>query len=312
MRKYLLMTTVAGVALFAGAAQAADIQPIVPVVVAPPIAVPGPVYAIEVRADVVASTFGGIESLLSTAIDVRTVSGWGFKLELSGFLELSPPPFESDLTVLGRLYHTVGANGTVGIFGSVTRSSAADESVLIGLDADLVTDTTELTYILVADFGPTGYDGLQSILALELARREHLRVDVVAFAVLPAGGGLVALTVAEIGYQIGPVTPYVQLAAVYTGPFIGSVALGVDLELPVGSGPLTLTGGVLAGFGPGGFGWEANLGFELKPNDGPLNVNGELTAFSGGGWEARLGIGVEFGAGRVSGFGVRTLEDLPI
>ncbi len=312
MSRYLLMTTVAGAALFAGAAQAADIQPIlVPVVVAQPVVVPGPVYAIEIQGDVVTGTGGGIDTRLITAIDARTASGWGFKLELSGLLEFdSPAPVESEISVLGRLYHTVGANGTVGVFGSVTRSNVADESVTFGFDADLVTDRMDLVYTLAADFGPTGYDGLLSILAIEMERGDHLRFDGAGLVVLPAGGGVVAVALAQLGYQLGPVTPYVQVAAIVTGSFTGVAAIGVDLELPIGDGPLTLTGGVLAGFGPGGFGWEATVGFEVNPNEGPLSLRVELTGFDGG-WQARLGFGVEFGAGRISGFGPRVLEDLP-
>ncbi len=313
MSKFMLMTTVAGVALFAGAAQAADVMPIVvPVVVATPaVVVPGPVYRIEIEADVATTDNGGVGTGLSTAIDVRTASGFGFKLEVwgSAFFD-SPAPVETDISALGRIYHTVGANGTVGIFGAVNRSGPmVSYDTTVGLDADLKRDGLFLSYTLAANFDAGGYDGLQSILAVEVERGEHFRFNSVVIGALPAGGPAVLIALTELGYQIGPVTPYVQVLGV-VGPLSGvGAAVGVDLELPIGDGPLTLTGGALVSLSLGGLGWEAYAGFELNPHDGPLKITGELGAFDGGNWEARLGIGVEFGEGRITGFGPRLLED---
>lgn len=316
MKKYLLMTTVAGVALFAGAAQAADIQPIVvPVVVTPPVVVPGPVYRIEIDADVAKTDAPGFETGLSTAVDVRTASGFGFKLEVIGGLYFNEPnPVETDIAVIGRLYHTVGANGTIGVFGTFNRGGpVVTTNTSVGLDADYVTEALTVNYSLQAGFDAGAFEALQSILALELERGEHIRIKSLTLAVVPAGGPFVAVSFSEFGYRLGPVTPFIQLGAGYVfATLTGSVGVGVDLELPVGDTPLTITGGVLAAFTPGGFGWEANVGFEYNPNDGPLTLKGELAAFDGGNWQATLGIGVAFGDGRISGFGSRVLENFAL
>lgn len=321
MKKHVLMSTAAAMALAAGAgaAQAADVMPIVvPVVVVPPVVVPGPIYRVEIEAGVVTGRdFGDTDPLAYnagavSAVDVRTASGFGFKLETTGnlYFEGSPPPLPADASILGRIYHTIGDHGTVGVFATTSWNNYGPPGGhLFGIDADFDNDTLWVNYSLGVGFTPgSGYDGIQSILASRL-ERDRLVVRNLTLAALPAAGTVALVTLSEVGYKFGPVTPYVQFAlGAVGGGFSASAGVGADLELPVGDGPLTITGGVFAQFGPGGFDWEATAGMELNFNDGPLTLKSEF-AIDATGWGVRLGIGVEFGPGRISGFGQRTLED---
>lgn len=297
------MASAAGVALCAsrGNAQAADVMPIVVPVVTPAVVpVPGPVRVVQIEANL-ETDFGQFFLETIGAVDVRAVSGWGYQVALTSGTLLGNGGFAA---LNGRVYRAMG-DATVGAFvttGLEYGPGINFQGVGFGIDADYRTDTTYLFYTLGAFFDG-GFDGLQSIFVADV-ERGNFRIK--AASLLQTGpvlgnGGI------QVGYAIGPVTPYAFVAGGFGGGFGGLAGVGLEFEQEVGE-RLTLTAEALAavGFGmaPGGLSWVVEAGFEYAlgaGGDGPLTIHGNVGTGTGGGFAVEIGIGLKFGAGRVTG-----------
>ncbi|MCC6734691.1 MAG: hypothetical protein IT534_01020 [Bauldia sp.] len=318
MKKTWLMGSAAAAALVAvsGAAQAADVMPIVVPVVTPAVVPPpGPVKVIQIDTSVSGYPLSGPYLYTLAAVDVRTASGWGFQLTAGNSLTLAPPPpLGGYLTVGGRVYRAFG-DATVGVFADASMLYAFGvgstfDGFTFGIDADYHTETVDVYYALGAAFDG-GFQGIQSILVATI-ERGNFHIDAISAV---GGPPFVALGGVKVGYEIGPITPYALVFGGLTpGPTLGGlVAVGVDVEKEIGE-RLTLTSNAQLAFNNlGGFLWSANAGFEysLGAGDGPLSINGTIGTGSGGGIEWQIGIGLKFGDGRVSGFNGLLFEGLP-
>ncbi|MGV8839483.1 MAG: hypothetical protein ACWA6X_04170 [Bauldia sp.] len=316
MKKHLLMGSAAAVALVtaAGAAQAADVMPIVVPVVTPAVVPPpGPVKVVQIETTI--DTFTGAPVFVDTAgvVDVRTASGWGFQLLAANSLIFFGGS-DAQATLGGRVYRAMG-DATVGVFANASVSylgaPPAFEGFTVGIDADYHTDTVDL-YGAVAAFFDGGFDGLQSIFLANI-ERGNFRIEA---ASLVQTDPLVAFGGVQVGYAFGPVTPYGVLA-VGLAPTFGALAGGgLAFEHDVGE-RLTLTADVLVLAGLGAappLVWRAEAGFEYTlgaGGDGPLTLGGKVTTGTGGGIGAEISIGLKFGGDRVTGTGNLLFADLP-
>jgi hypothetical protein len=244
------------------------------------------------------------------AVDVRTASGLGFQLAVGNSLLFGNGGF---LSVNGRVYRAMG-DGTVGVFATAAFDYGPGitfEGVGFGVDADYHAEGVDLFYALGAFFDG-GFDGLQSIF-LGSIERGNFRIEVASLA---QTGPLLANAGVQLGYALGPVTPYAFLAVFGPG-FAGITGVGLEFEHEVGD-RLTLTAEALVAVGLGmapGLTWQAEAGFEYNlgaGGDGPLTIHGNIETGTGGGFAAEIGIGLKFGGGRVTGLGgLLFADDLP-
>ncbi|MCC6734692.1 MAG: hypothetical protein IT534_01025 [Bauldia sp.] len=313
MKKTWLMGSAAAAALVAvsGAAQAADVMPIVVPVVTPAVVpVPGPVKVVQI--DTSLTKFLGGPFVLETigAVDVRTASGWGFQfLTANSYIQGTDGYF----TLGGRVYRAMG-DATVGVFANAAFEYVGGltyEGLGVGVDLDYYTDAVEL-YASVTAFFDGGFQSLQSVVYANIERGNFV-IDVAAVAVsgpLSMSGGV------QVGYRLGPVTPYAILVGSVGGaPASFGVGAGLEFEHQVGE-RLTLTAEamVLRTFGGlPGLQWQAEAGVEYTlgaaGGDGPLSIRGSVMTGTGGGIAAQIGIGLKFGGGRVTGAGGLLMSD---
>lgn len=311
MKKSVLMASAGAIALAAatGAAKAADVMPVVVPVITPVVAVPtGPDVVVQFDANVTKYLPGPFLINSVGAVDVRTASGWGFQfLTTNNHIQATVSFF----SLGGRVYRAMG-DATVGVFANAVfeyGGGIAFDAAGVGIDVDYNTELVELYYGLTAAFSPGGFDGLQSIFFADVERGNFVvRAAAIAqFAPFASFGGV------QVGYRLGPVTPYVVLAGAIGG-MAGFVAgAGLEFEHEVGE-QLTLTADalVLKDFGFPGVAWRAEAGFEytLGAGDGPLSVRGAVFTDNGD-FGVEIGIGLKFGDGRVTGTGGLVLSDLP-
>ncbi|MCW5715467.1 MAG: hypothetical protein KIT43_13235 [Bauldia sp.] len=318
MTKKFLMASAAGAALCAsmGSVQAADVMPIVVPVVTPVVVpVPGPVRVVQFETTL-ATIFPGSGMFFldsAGAVDVRTASGWGFQLSSGNSHVFGNGGY---LTVNGRVYRAMG-DATIGVFVNTAfdygMGGISLQGYGFGVDADYHTEGVDLFYALGAFFNGGFFAGVQSVFLADV-ERGNFRIEAASLVQGPPLNGFGGV---QVGYALGPVTPYAFLAGAFGGGFGGVAGVGLEFEHEVGD-RLTLTADALLGVGygmaPPGLAWLAQAGFEYTlgaGGDGPFTIEGRITTGTGGGFAAEIGIGLKFGDGRVTGTGGILFADLP-
>lgn len=315
MKSRLVVGTVAGVGMMTGSALAADIAPAPAIVQLPAsglqqaaVAVPGPVYRVEIESEAAAG-FGGFGLSNQVSIDVRSASGFGVAVQSSTGLGFSGPGW-SDANAAGlfRLYHTVGPHGTLGGFAGAARSwqsgfPPSPTSLVAGIDADYDHDGIWIGYAAAAIFEAGTYEGFIGALDAQVERPEHFRLDASFSIGSYVASGTVVQAQTKVGYEAGGITPYLETGWSYIAGFFlqGAGEIGTDVDRQIGEGPWTITGGASAGLiwiGPivafGGA--TASLGFEYNRGDGPLTVTGEVEGrmATWGAYSANATLGFEY------------------
>lgn len=262
--KYLVGA--AGVALFAvassGSAQAADVMPIVvPVVTPVVVAVPGPVFEINIEHWLEVEFFdAGLDPEAYTEIDLKMTlpSGWGFQLIADAGADVQLPiQVFADLT--GRVFRSMGAVevGVYAGFGVALPGGIGG----YGFGADFAYDTDRLTVetYVQANFFAGGFQFLdfETDVTLHVTDKldiyggTDLETDFVTFFL---SGYLGAQ------YDFGVLAPY---ATVWLDGGLGG-ELGVEVEYQIGNGPFSLLGYAEVEFDGGGPDGFAGIGIKFS------------------------------------------------
>lgn len=268
-----LLFGVAAVALLSagGAAQAADVMPVLvpavtPMVVPPP---PGPVFAIRIDNSIHAVWTGTPEEdgvHLDTDVDMRltAASGWGFELLTGGSTFFAPLSLSGGLT--GRVFHSAG-DVELGVYAGFGFSVPGGIGGY-GFGGDFRLDNDRLTVesYLQANF----FAGAFNFISTETDVTVHAsdKFDVYFGGDLFIGGGPASYDVwAGAQYDFGVFAPY---GGVWFGNDTGFGAeLGFELEKKLGNGPLSLIGGA-----------EVNIGLDgLRNADASVGIRYQLGHF---------------------------------
>jgi len=303
-------------ALVLGAAEAsaADVPGVAPVLVAPvTIAVPAAPLRIVVL-EVTPNLYPGfVEWYGAGAVDVRLPSGFGLRLD-GGLRTVRAGGDGNDSVALGaRVYRGFG-EATVGMVAAARFLRFYDlgipgpflTSLVFGIDGDYHTDAVELAFLVGARFDDAdapaiALDEFRAVVDATVQAGSRVEIATVAFLTHTPGFDLRLDGDTELRYRIGPVSPFVRVTTSIGGGFSAVPSVGFSVEHAINGGPLKLTGRTEF-WGTGGFSFKATAGFEYDLGDGPLTLRGGATAWSGGVWQLSLGIGAEFGNGRLTGF----------
>ncbi|MCW5714516.1 MAG: hypothetical protein KIT43_08410 [Bauldia sp.] len=275
-RKYLLGA--AAVALFAtaGAARAADVMPIV-VAVTPTVApvVVGPTVTVQIEAGTYLyfdpPSYWYLGTGFDGEVDVKSASGWGF--HLYGGAGAYFPGFGFGYGGMAELYRIIGnaevgfAVGTGGInFGPTFRyetdrfefahqtyisylGGGAWDFELENLLEVQVNERLKIEAYSEFDFGFYGPDLDVGIYA-DFEPNDRLKIEGWAWADLigspSAGAG------GQATLNLGALSPYVGGQVSYGMGLHLDFWAGVELERPIGTGPLTLIGDAGVGMYLGG------------------------------------------------------------
>lgn len=250
--KYLLGA--AGVALFAaastGAAQAADVMPIVVPVVTPVVVAPvGPTVEFTLEKWVELGIYPGdgysIDVFGSADLKITAASGWGFQLIVEDELDFAP--FEVEFDVTGRVFRAMG-NAEVGVYaGFGVEVPGGLDGYGFGFDFAYDSDRLTLESFVQANFNGGGFNFLDT--ETELTVHVNDRLDVYAGVDVETDftGNPFLAGWAGAQLSLGALSPY---ATVYFSNFDGLEAeLGVELEYQIGNGPLSLLGNAEVDFG---------------------------------------------------------------
>lgn len=277
----------------AGAAQAADVQPVVvPVIVPVPVVSTGP--DIEITLEAIAGVLYAGTPEFVTAIGgdviVTSQSGWG--IGIGGYAEFYFPGTSAGIGA--RLFREMG-NLQIGVITGIDIGMGTE--YYVGTDIRYETDTIEALNQTFAVFDG-GFDYWGNYLEVTFTPSDRLEVYQELTVIVDGGVGLYAEGDIDVGIR-GPVrliagydltyTPGPQFVGVYGGvqldlngikpyvtgfwtndggPFYG-VNLGVEIERELGDGPFTLIGGTDLTLSNGGRAFEAAIGirFELGGDD---------------------------------------------
>lgn len=247
----------AGVALAAlasaGAAEAADVMPIVVPAVTPAVVPPpGPAVSLKVDTGIeVAYVFGTqtFDAGVGNAIDFKVVSasGWGMEV-ITDAVTAIVVPIEFDADVTTRLFRAtgpieLGAHATFefGVPGGLDGYGFGAD---IAYEGDLLTLEAEAGAAFLPGFGFNAYTAIAEITAhlgdrLDLYAGADFMTDLIVTAVNAWAGARL---------DLGVVAPYAGIDH-REGPNGWSANVGIDIEKQIGTGPFSLIGYTEARFG---------------------------------------------------------------
>lgn len=268
--RYLLLSA-AGIALVAasGAAQAADIIPIM----APTVAVmdPGPVptgpdVSIEISKWLDMYYEPGypvdFETHLDFDIDILTASGWGFELIGGDWFELELPIY-GGAGVTARVYRAFG-DIEIGLLAGIGTSIPFGMGYGYGFGFDFSYEAEKLTVENETWFnfqGGGGFQGFETDTTVTFDASEALSLNV-GLLVSHYGSPSYYSVYGGVAYEIGDFTPY---ADIWWAPGFGEWGgdIGVDFEHQIGTGPLSLVANTEFDFGTYGRSFYAGIGIKF-------------------------------------------------
>lgn len=310
------MGGLAATLLGAGHAAAADVPVVVPSLMMPvTVSVPaGPIRLVVLESTGELYAGGTVAWRGVGAVDIRLPSGLGIGLDGDLYTLRSGPDDGLIVADFGaRLYRGFG-DFTIGVVSTARFTkfiepgppSGPVTTLGVGIDGDYHTDAVELAFLVGALFDNAGapaieFDEFRAVMDATVRAGSRVEIATVAYLSYVPGFDLRLDNDTELRYRIGPVAPFVRVTSSIGGGFSAVPSVGFLLEHAINGGPLTLTGRTEF-WATGGFAFEATAGFEYDLGDGPLTLRGSATAWSGGVWQLSIGIGAEFGNGRLTGF----------
>lgn len=261
--KYLLGAAAAALVAVGvtGAAQAADVMPVVVPTVTPVVVVPtGPKIEIESWNAIEIGVFPGdpidIETHNDFSLKVTTQSGVGF--QLLGEVHVELPGFFVYGETTGRVFLSRG-DFEVGLYSVVFFNSMGFDGVTVGGDVVLENDRLELMTYLEADFFG-GFEDIEAggevVVHLGDMLDLYAGIDTDLFPAFDLDD-----LWAGVQAHFGPLSPYV--GAFLTFPGVG-FEVGTEFEHRFGTSPLSLVGYAEAEFDGGGPEFYLGLGIKFS------------------------------------------------
>lgn len=253
----------------AGAAQAADVLPTIISTTPTAPATAGSTVALQLDASLEAwLDFGyppGFSLVLGYVVDFQRPTGWSFELLGGGGFDIGLPLIGGmDLTA--RAYQTF-SRATIGIYGYVG-SSIPFGMYGYGVGWDLEVETGNVTIHNDNWLDLTGGLQLNDNTEVEFTVRDRVTISA-GFYLGWDFPGLYADIHGRAEVDVGDFTPYIFAWWSPTDADFGA-GVGVDVEHPIGTGPLSLIGNVELERWPGGTELSASIG--IRFNRGEVNT----------------------------------------
>lgn len=274
--KYLLGAAAVALVAATSGARAADFTPIAvvapavaPVVVAPA----GPIFAIEIEKVLdLDLDFDPLEVELGTGIaatvEMRTLSGWGFRFVMEGGADLGLP-IQGGALLGTQVFRTIG-NAEVGVFATTSAGIPFMGFGGFSVGPYVTYQAGRLTAAAAGGF-QFGMGGFQVLIVdAEVTVDVTERVAVtggVNFGV--DGGGITGYQFdGELRLNLGAITPYVGGT---WSPGFWSFVAGAEFEHQIGSRSIWLIGGGQYGYFSGGsHDFDAYVGLRFRRGE-PTN-----------------------------------------